>query len=195
MKHYQQIASVATAGLVWIGPASAAPLEPQDEIAQAGREAGSAPAAGTWILIDARNRAHGTSGLAAVVIGVAQERGRNWPAILRVDCFDGPTTVHIDTVGLSLGTSAAAVRYSLDGGGYLSASWQASVDGSGLELSADRAIAFVTDLYGRSDLRLAIVRPLSVPLLFRYAIGGAEQSLRAIAEQCHWSTGPSISGL
>jgi hypothetical protein len=194
MKHYHRIASVVTAGLVWIGPASAAPPEPQDEIAEAGREARSAPAAATWILIEARRHA-GTSGLVAVVLGVVQERERRWPAILRVDCFDGLTTVHIDRVGLSLGAAAAAVRYSLDGGGYLSAIWQASVDGNGLELSDDRAIAFVTELYGRSDLSLAIVRPLSVPLLFRYAIGGAEQSLRAIAERCHWSTGPSISGL
>jgi hypothetical protein len=144
-------------------------------------------------LIDARNHASGTNGPAAVLFGVAQERGRSRQASLRVDCFDGRTTLHIDTVGLRLGSPAGAVTYSLDGGPFLPASWQASADGSGLELSSDRAIAFLTELYGKTELRLALVRPLSVPFLFSFAVSGAEQGLGTIAERCHWSGGPAIS--
>jgi hypothetical protein len=193
MQHHQQIASVVTAMLVWLGPASAAPVDLDDE--GSGSEASSVPAAEAWILIDARNHADGTSGLVAVVFGVAEERGRRQPASLRVDCFDDLTTVRVDTYGLKLGSSATAVRYSLDGGRHVSASWQASVDGSGLEQSGDRAIAFVTELYGKTELRLAVVRPLSVPFQVSFAVGGAEQSLRTMAERCHWSAGPAISGL
>jgi hypothetical protein len=195
MRRYQRFVSALAAVLAWHSPASAAPPGSEEEMAEAGREEPRGPAAATWFLIDARNHVRGTSGLVAVVFGVAEERGHSRQAVLRVDCFDGLTAVHIDTVGLGLGLSLpiVAVRYSLDGGRYVSASWQASVDGSGLELSADQAITFVTELYGKSELRLAVVRPLSVPFLFRFAIGGAEQSLRALADQCHWSEGPAIS--
>jgi hypothetical protein len=192
MQRYQRIFSAIAALLAWHGAAGAAPIDPDDEIAEAGREAPDAPAAMPWLLVEARNHARGTSGLAAVVFGVAEERERRRPAILRVDCFDDLTTVRIDTVSLSLGASPVAVRYSLDGGRYVSARWQASVDGNGLELSADRAIAFVSDLYGKTELHLAVVRPLSVPFLLTFAVGRAERALRPMAERCHWSTGPAI---
>jgi hypothetical protein len=91
MQRHQQIVSAAAAVLVWVAPASAAPPEPSDEIASAGSEASSAPAAATWILIDARNHATGRSGVAAVLFGVAQERGHRRQASLRVDCFDNRT--------------------------------------------------------------------------------------------------------
>ena len=192
MQRHQQIVSAAAALLFWVVPASAAPPEPDGEIANATSDANSVPAPATWILIDARNHASGTNGPAAVLFGVAQERGRSQQASLRVDCFDGRTTLHIDTVGLRLGSPVVAVTYSLDGGPFLPASWQATADRSGLELSSDRAIAFLTELYGKTELRLALVRPLSVPFLFRFAVSGAEQGLGTIAERCHWSGGPAI---
>jgi hypothetical protein len=173
------------------------PPEPEGEPASAGSEATGVPAAATWLLIEARDHARGTSGAAAVLFGVAQERGRQRQASLRVDCFEGRTTLHVDTVGLSLGPPAAAVAvamtYSLDGGRFVSASWQASADGSGLELSGDRAVAFLGELHGKAELRLAMVRPLSVPFLFTFAVGGAEQALGTMADRCHWSAAPAIS--
>jgi hypothetical protein len=178
--------------LVWVVPASAALPEPYDEIAQAGSDESSVPAA-AWPSIDARDHANGTSGVAALLFGLAQERGRSRQASLRVDCFDDRTALHVDTAGLSLGSSAVAVTYSLDGGPFVPASWQASADGSGLELSGDRAVAFLTGLYGKSELRLALVRPLSVPFVLSFAVGGAEQGLATIADRCHWSAGPAIS--
>jgi hypothetical protein len=181
MQRHRQFVSAAAALLFWVVPASAAPPEPDGEIA----DATSDPAPATWILIDARNHASGTNGPAAVLFGVAQERGRGWQASLRVDCFDGRTTLHIDTVGLRLGSPAVAVTYSLDGGPFLPASWQAGADRSGLELSSDRAIAFLTELYGKTELRLALVRPLSAPFLFNFAVSGAEQGLGTIAERYH----------
>ena len=48
-------------------------------------------------------------------------------------------------------------------------------------------------LYGKTYLRLAVVRPLSVPFLFTFAVGEAERALRPMAERCQWSAGPSIS--
>jgi len=194
MQRHQQIVSAAAALLVWVFPASAAQPDPDGEVASASSDVASVPAAATWLVVEARNHASGTSGAAAVVFGVAQERGRSRQAILRVDCFDSRTTLHIDdTAALRLGSSAVAVTYSLDGGPFVSASWQASAEGSGLELSGERAVAFLTGLYGKSELRLALVRPLSVPYVFTFAVGGAEQGLRSLAERCHWSGGPAIS--
>jgi hypothetical protein len=103
------------------------------------------------------------------------------------------TTVHVDTAGLSPGPFAAGVTYSLDGGPFVAAAWQASADGSGLELSADRAIQFLTGLYGKTELRFAVVRPLSVPFLLTFAVVGAEQSLHTMADRCQWSVGPATS--
>jgi hypothetical protein len=197
MRHLQRIvsATAVAALLAWAVPAGAAPTEPEDEPASAGSEATGVPAGATWLLIEARDHARGTSGAAAVLFGVAQERGRQRQASLRVDCFEGRTTLHVDTVGLGLGPSAVAVAvaYSLDGGRFVSASWQASADGSGLELSGDRAVAFLGELYGKAELRLAMVRPLSVPFLFTFAVGGAEQALGTMADRCHWSAAPAIS--
>ena len=194
MQRHRQIVSAAAAVLVWVVPASAAPPDPDGEVASASSDAASVRAASTWLSIDARNHASGASGVAAVVFGVAQERGRSRQASLRVDCFDNRTTVHIDdTASLRLGSSAVPVMYRLDAGPFVSASWQASADGSGLELSGERAVAFLTRLYGKTELRLAIVRPLSVPFLFAFAVGGAGQGLATIAERCQWSAGPAIS--
>ncbi len=187
MQRHRRIASAAAALLFWIVPVSAAPPEPDGEIADATSDSNSVPAAATWISIDARNHASGANGPTAVLFGVAQERGRNRQADLRADCFDSRTTLHIETVGLALRSPVVAGTYSLDGGPFLPASWQASADRSGLELASDRAIAFLTELYGKTELRLALVRPLSVPFLFSFAVGGAEQGLSTIAERCHWS--------
>jgi hypothetical protein len=193
MQRLQRIvsATAVAALLAWAVPAGAAPTEPEGEPASAGSEATGVPAAATWLLIEARDHARGTSGAAAVLFGVAQERGRQRQANLRVDCFEGRTTLHVDTVGLSLGPSAVAVAYSLDGGRFVSASWQASADGSGLKLSGDRAVAFLGELYGKAELRLAIVRPLSVPFLFTFAVSGAEQALGTMADRCRWWAAPA----
>jgi hypothetical protein len=195
MQHLQRIVSAAAvaAMLAWAVAAGAAPTEPEDEPASAGSEAAGVPAGATWLLVEARDHAKGTSGAAAVLFGVAQERGRPRQASLRVDCFEGRTTLHVDTVGLSLGLSSVAVTYSLDGGRFVSASWQASAGGSGLELSGERAVAFLGELHGKAELRLALVRPLSVPFLFTFPVGGAEQALGTMADRCHWSAAPAIS--
>ena len=147
----------------------------------------------SWIPVEARNHATGASGPAAVLYGVAHERGRHRPASLRVECFDGVTAVHIDADGLSIGPWAVAARLSLDGGRFVAASWQPSADGTGLTLSGERAVAFASELYGKAELRLAVVRPLSVPFLFTFTVTGAEPGLRPMADRCHWSAGPAIS--
>jgi hypothetical protein len=193
MQRHQHIASAAAALLIWAVPASAEPPGLESEIASVYGEAPGIPAPPTWLAIEARNHALGTSGPVAQLFGIAEERGRRREAILRVDCFAGRTTLQIDTRELRLGSSAVAVRLSLDGGRFVSAQWQASADGDGLELAGERAIAFLTGLYGKHELRLALVRPLSVPFLFTFAVSGAEQALGAIAERCRWSAVPAVS--
>ena len=193
MQHLKQIVSAAVALLVWVVPASATLPEPNDEIADVIGETTDVPAAARWLVIEARDHAGGTSGPAAVLFGLAQERGRSRPASLRADCFDGRTALHVDTEGLRLGAAAVAVTVSLDGGPFVPATWQASAGRDGLELSADRAVAFLTGLYDKNELRLALVRPLSVPFLLTFAVGGAERGLGTIAERCQWSGGPAIS--
>lgn len=180
MKRHHAL-SLAVAAALWAGAATAG-SEPEQAAGQA-----------TWIPVDARNHVSGASSPAAVLFGAAQERGRRRPASLSVDCFDGTTTVHVDADGLRLGPWAVAVTISLDGGPFVAGSWKASADGGGLELTGDRAIALMSDLYGKAELRLAVVRPLSVPFLFTFAVDGAEPGLRPVAEKCRWSAGPAIS--
>ena len=196
MKRHQAL-SFAVAAALWAGAAHAMPADPLPDPppeAENGPELPSLTAdRATWIPVEARNHATGASGRAAVLFGVADERGRYRPASLRVECFDGVTAVHIDVDGLSLGPWAVAVRYSLDGGRFAAYSWQRSADGTGLALSGERAVAFAGELYGKAELRLAVVRPLSVPFLFTFNVGGAEPVLRPLADQCRWSAGPAIS--
>jgi len=191
MQRRQQLLSTALALTLWAGAAHATPPPERDELLA---EAPAAPApAPTWAAVDARNHLTGMRGPVAVAFGIAQERGASRPASLRVDCLDGTTTVRIDAAGLRLGPFAVAVRHSLDGGRFVASSWPATADGDGLELSGGRAIQFATELYGKAELRLAVVRPLSVPLLFTFAVDGAEAALGPLAERCQWSEGPSIS--
>lgn len=146
-----------------------------------------------WIPVEARNHVTGAHGPAAVLFGGAHERGRDRPASLRVECFDGATAVHVDVDGLRLGPWAVDVRLSLDGGRFVAGAWQPSADGSGLALSGERAVAFASALYGKTELRLAVMRPLSVPFLFTFPVTGAEPGLRPLADRCRWSAGPAIS--
>jgi len=189
MQRHQHALSLAVALVLWAGAANAGPPEPEDAAGLPSVDAGRA----TWIAVDARNHVSGANGLAAVLFGVAQERGRSRPASLRVECFDGVTAVHIDVDGLSLGPWGVAVRYSLDGGRFVADSWQRNADGTGLALAGERAVAFASELHGKAELRLAVVRPLSVPFLFTFVVAGAEPGLRPLADRCRWSEGPAIS--
>jgi hypothetical protein len=180
MKRHQAL-SFAVALALWAGAANATDLPSPD----AGRAA--------WIPVEARNHVTGVSGRAALLFGVAQERGRSRPASLRVECFDGVTAVHLDTDGLTLGPWAVEVRYSLDGSRFVAASWQPSADGTGLMLAGERSAGLASELYGKTELRLAVVRPLSVPFMFTFVVVGAEPGLSPLAERCQWSAGPSIS--
>ena len=192
MQRHPPFASAAAAFVLWALPAYAElPLEP--EIASAYTRTLRVPAPSTWFLVEARNHATGASGAVAMLFGVAQERGRSRRAILRVDCFEGRTTLQIDAPGLHLGESAVAVRQSLDGRPFVSATWDASADRGGLELSDERAMAFLAGLYGKSELRLALVQPLSVPFWFTFAVTGADAVLGALAERCHWPGRPPPS--
>jgi hypothetical protein len=192
MKRLQAF-SFAVALALSAGAANAAPPDLLPERENAAGLPSLAADRATWIPVEARNHATGSSGPAAVLFGVAHERGRYRLAALRVECFDGVTAIHMDADGLSLGPWAVAVRYSLDGGGFVVGSWQPSADGTGLALSGERAIAFANELYGKAELRLAVVRPLSVPFLFTFIVIGAEPDLHPLADRCHWSTGPAIS--
>jgi hypothetical protein len=189
MRPHQHALSFAAALALWAGAANAGLPEPDHAADLPSPDDGRA----SWIPVEARNHVTGANSPAAVLFGIAQERGRHRAASLRVDCFDGVTTVHMDADGLSLPPWAVAVRISLDRGHYVAGSWQASADGGSLTLSGERAIAFMGDLYGKAELRLAVVRPLSVPFLFTFAVDGAEPGLRPLAERCQWSAGPAIS--
>jgi hypothetical protein len=189
MQHHQRALSLAVALALWGGVAAAGSPERESTDGLPSLDAGRA----TWMPVNARNHITGASGLAAVLFGVAQERGRSRQASLRVLCLEGVTTVHMYADGLRPGPWVVAVRISLDGDRFVAGSWQPSADGVSLELSGGRAIAFVTDLYGRAELRLAVVRPLSVPFLFTFAVSGAEPGLRPMAEPCRWPAGPALS--
>jgi hypothetical protein len=197
MKRHQAL-SFAVALALWAGAANAMP--PDRDVPQAvppesehvpGLPSLAADRA-RWIPVEARNHA-GVSGRAAVLFGVAHERGRYRRASLRVESFDGVMVVHIDVDGLSLGPWAVAVRYSLDGGRFVADSWQRSADGASLALSGEHAVQFVSELYGKAELRLAVVRPLSVPFVFAFKVAGAEPVLRPLADQAHGPAGPAIS--
>ena len=141
------------------------------------------PAPGNWLLVDARNHANGAKWPVALVRGVAEERGTRRPASLRVDGREGRTIVRVDTDGLAFGRAALEVRQSLDGGRFVAGAWQADSDGSVLALLGEQAIAFLAELSGRSELRLAVVRPLSVPFVLTFRVGGAEKALRPLADR------------
>jgi hypothetical protein len=189
MQRHQHALSLAVAMALWAGAANAGSPELEDTAGLPSQDAGRA----TWIPVDARSHVTGAISPAAVLFGVAQERGRSRQASLRVFCFEGVTTVHMDADGLHPGPWAVAVRVSLDGGRFVADPWQPGADGGSLELSGERAVAFVSNLYGRTELRLAVVRPLSVPFLFTFAVSGAELGLRPMAERCQWSAGPALS--
>ena len=155
--------------------------------------AAQAPAPENWVVVDARNHANGARFPVAMVRGVAEERGQSRPASLRVDGREGRMIVRVDTDGLAFGRAAIEVRQSLDGGRFVAGAWLADADGNVLALSGDQAIAFLGELSGRSELRLAAVRPLSVPFVLTFRISGAERALRPLADRYHWSGAPAIS--
>ncbi len=189
MRHYLTALSLAAVGALWAGSANANSPELENAVQLPSLDTARA----TWIQVDARNHVTGATSPAAVLFGVAHERNRRRQASLRIHCFEGVTTLFVDADGLRPGDWAVTIRVSFDGGRFVDGSWRPSDDGGGLVLSRDRAIAVVSDLYGKTELRLAVVRPLSVPLLFTFAVSDAESGLRMMAERCQWSVGPALS--
>jgi len=181
--------STALALLAWTTPVNAAPPEPDDELSLA------ALPVETWVVVEARNHATGATGAAAVLLGVAHERGVSWQAILYAVSFGRTTTARIDSPALAFHPGAAnvAVSASLDGGPFHPGAWRVSPDGKGLELSDDAAVAFLTGLYGTRELQLAVVRPLSVPFVLTFVVAGAEPGLALVAERGGWGAAPAIS--
>jgi hypothetical protein len=188
MQYHRHIVSAALALLAWTIPANAAAPEPDGEIAVA-----TLPVA-TWIAVETRDHATGATGAAAILLGVAHERGLGWQAVLRAASFGRPTTVRIDSPAFALhpGATNVAVTASLDGGPFRPGAWRVSADGKGLELSDEAAVAFLTGLYGTRELRLAVVRPLSVPFVLTFAVAGAEHGLALVAERGGWAA-PALS--
>jgi len=188
MQYHRHIVSAALALLAWTIPANAAAPEPDGELAVA-----TLPVA-TWIAVETRDHATGETGAAAILLGVAQERGFGWQAVLRAAIFGPPTRVRIDSLAFALhpGATNVAVAASVDGGPFRSGAWQVSGDGKGLELTDEAAIAFLVGLYGKRELRLAVVRPLSVPFVLTFAVAVAEHGLALVAERGGWAA-PALS--
>jgi len=188
MQHYRHIVSAALMLLAWASPANAAAPEPDGELAVA-----TLPVA-TWMVVEARDHADGTTGSAAVLVGIARERGLVRQAILRADSFGHATTVRVESAALAFrpGATNVAMTVSLDGGPFRRVAWQVGADGRGLELTSEPAVAFLTGLYGKRELQLALVRPLSVPFVLTFVVAGAEHGLALVAERGGWAT-PALS--
>src|SRR5262249_50770032 len=152
--------------------AHAAPPEIDDDVVQ--EAAPPIPAPGKWAVVEARNLANGAASPVALVVGIAEERRQSRQASLRVDCAEGRTTVRVEADGLASGSAVLEVRQSLDRGSFVAGAWQVDAEGGTLVLSGDPAVAFLGELHGRTELRLAVVRPLSVPFLLTFPIGEAE---------------------
>ncbi len=189
MQYHRPILSAALALLAWTIPAGAAAPEPDGELAVA-----NLPVA-TWVAVEARNHADGSAGAAAVLVGVARERELGSQAILRADSFGRATTVRIESSALALraGPAHVAVTASLDGGPFRPVAWRVAADGKELELKGEPAVAFLTSLYGKRELTLAVVRPLSVPFVLTFVVAGAEHGLALVAERGGWAAAPALS--
>jgi hypothetical protein len=193
MQYHRHIASAAVsttlALLAWTTPVNAAPPEPDDELAVA-----TLPVA-TWVVVEARNHTTGATGSAAVLLGVAHERALSRWAALYATSFGRTTKARIDSPALALdpGATNVVVSASLDGGPFRPSAWRVSADGKGLELADETAVAFLTGLYGKQELQLAIVRPLSVPFVLTFVVAGAEPGLSLVAERGGWGVAPAIS--
>ena len=189
MQNHRYLLLATLAALAWTIPASAAAPEPDGEFATA-----TLPIA-TWVAVEARNHTTGATGAAAVLLGVGSERGLGWQATLRADSFGRATTVRIDCPALALrpGATNVVVTASLDGGPFHRGAWRVSAGGKGLELTDEAAVAFLVGLYGKRELQLAVVRPLSVPFVLTFAVAGAEHGLALVAERGGWAAAPALS--
>jgi hypothetical protein len=169
-------------------PANAAAPDPDGEVAVA-----TLPVA-TWIAVEAHTK-DGATGAAAILVGIAREREPSWQAVLRADCFDRATTVRIESPALALrpGAGNVAVTARLDGGPFRPAPWRVSPDGKSLELTGNAAVAFLTGLYGKRELQLAIVRPMSVPFVLTFTVADAENGLALVAKRGGWGAAPALS--
>jgi len=189
MQHHRLTLLATVAAFAWALPAGAAAPEPDADLAV------DAQPVATWVTVEARNQADGATGAAAVLPGVARERGAAWQAILRADAIGRTTTVRIDSAALTLrpGATNIAVTASLDGGPFRPVAWRVDADGKGLELTDEAAVAFLRGLYGKRELQLAVVRPLSVPFVLTFAVAGAEHALARVAQRGGWATAPALS--
>jgi len=161
MQYHRHIVSAALALIAWTIPANAA--APERTARSPSPLCPSRPGS--------RSRhatTTGATGSAAILLGVARERGLGWQTVLRATNFGRATTVRIDSPALALHSDATnvAVSASLDGGPFR------AVPGGSAPTARPRAddeaaVAFLTGLYGKRELRLAVVaavRPIRADL-------------------------------
>ena len=144
-----------------------------------------------WQVAVSHEHVSGKGGLTASLEGIVREKGVERPATIGVTCRDNSTTFVIYVPDSHFGREALSVEYATDNGPVRRATWVAGRDATAVGLWYGQGIPFLTEIYGKHELRVTVQRSFAASLDFTFALSDTEARLKPLADACHWS--PSSS--
>jgi hypothetical protein len=144
--------------------------------------------AADWEQFSVTSSASETSGTAARVTGLLDDRHGTRPAQLVVTCSDNRTSVFLSADYLVFGGDIARVEYSIDQGPTQRAYWSVCAGDLCAGLWNGAGIPFVRLLLDAAVLRMRLTRLFGEPISATFAVQGARDALKDVRLQCGWTT-------
>jgi hypothetical protein len=149
---------------------------------------GEAAFAADWKRFAVSSSASGTTGTAAKVSGMIDDRHGPRAAQLVVSCSDGRTSVFISADYLVFGGDIVRVEYSVDQGPVQRAFWNVCAGDLCAGLWNGAGIPFVRELLDAAALRMRLTRAFGDPISAAFDVQGAREALGEVRRQCAWPT-------
>jgi hypothetical protein len=148
----------------------------------------SAPASSAdWEQFSVVSSASETSGTAARVSGVIDDRHGTRAAELVITCSGNKTSVFVSADYLVFGGDIVRVEYTIDRGPTQRAYWSVCAGDLCAGLWNGAGIPFVRLLLDASVLRMRLTRHFGEPIHATFAVQGAREALREVRRQCGWT--------
>jgi hypothetical protein len=148
----------------------------------------SAPArSADWEQFSVTSSASDTTGTAARVSGLIDDRHGTRAAELVISCSANRTSVFVSADYLVFGGDIVRVEYTIDGGPTQRSYWSVCAGDLCAGLWNGAGIPFVRLLLDATVLRMRLTRHFGEPIQATFAVQGAREALNEVRRQCGWT--------
>ena len=125
-------------------------------------------------------------GIGTTSVGEIEDGFGKLAAELTVSCVGNTTTVEVDTKIAYFRGYDVQVEYALNGGSGQRALWNVCAGGNCAGLWDNSGIPFLKSLFGKSVLRVNLLRRAGATIVATFPIAGAKEAFGPLGKSCGW---------